>query len=153
MATPTEQMKAVLNELITTAYDFPNSREKRRALCDAIMKRRGDVWEERGDGIWWVGNGKKGTRKWGCSLTTTLFGCYEKKYYMSKEAKWNTRHIYYNHSSGVEVLGLRPFAKGTTYSRECQLNIQDLKERCKMNGVKPKSAWKKVDYLHALMKV
>jgi hypothetical protein len=54
---------------------------------------------------------------------------------------------------GIEILGLRPYAKGSTYSNECCLTIPKLKEFCSMNSIKYKSTWKKIDYLKALMKV
>jgi hypothetical protein len=53
---------------------------------------------------------------------------------------------------GIEVLGLRPKAKGNTYSEACKITIARLKEKCKMNGIKT-TKLDKVGLLAALQKV
>jgi len=54
---------------------------------------------------------------------------------------------------GVEVVGLKPFAAGRTFSNSCFERIVDLKKRCAENNIKCKSSWKKTDYIKALMSV
>ena len=60
------------------------------------------------------------------------------------------RYSLYRPKCGVEVVGMRPFAKGTTYSNQCRLTVAKLKELCKQNGLKVKGD--KVALLSALMK-
>jgi len=54
---------------------------------------------------------------------------------------------------GVEVVGLKPFAAGRTYSNFCLEKIVDFKKRCNENNIKYKSSWQKTDYIKALMSV
>lgn len=52
---------------------------------------------------------------------------------------------------GIEVLGLCPNAKGSTYSGACGMTVPQLKERCRWNGV-PTKGLDKRGLLSALMK-
>jgi hypothetical protein len=54
---------------------------------------------------------------------------------------------------GVEVVGLKPFAAGRTFSNSCFETIVGLKKRCAENNINCKSSWKKTDYIKALMSV
>ena len=69
---------------------------------------------------------------------------------------WNTYrektrfHDVYE-KNGIEILGAQPNATGTTYSKKCRITVKELKEACKMNGIKIKGD-KKI-LLHALMKI
>lgn len=54
--------------------------------------------------------------------------------------------------NGVEVLGMRPHAKGTTYSTQCRLTVKELKAKCALNGIKGSAKMDKVALLTALMK-
>jgi len=126
----------------------------RKAMCDKILKSRGCSYHTQ--------TIKHTTRRWwecpsqhgGCSFSSAVhnvFGRYDCAHYDD----WLTK-LYgslMQCKSGIEVLHLRPHAKGTTYSRQCSLTIPDLKKHCGMNGIKPKGKWKKIDYLTALMKV
>jgi len=53
---------------------------------------------------------------------------------------------------GIEVLGMRPNATGSTFSRQCHLTVCELKERCRWNGVSIKGLDKK-GLMRALMRV
>lgn len=121
----------------------------RKALCEALLKRRGFTFTP--------DIAIKNCGSWGYSRS---------KHYTHKGAKnafgdwsWNKynpnvyRHSFNGTRTGVEVVGLRPLAKGTTYSQECKTPISKLKKCCEMNGIKVRIAWKKVQYLQALMTV
>jgi hypothetical protein len=52
---------------------------------------------------------------------------------------------------GIEILGARPNAKGTTYSRDCRITVKELKQACKNNHL-PTTGDKRT-LLNALMKI
>jgi hypothetical protein len=52
---------------------------------------------------------------------------------------------------GIEILGMRPNPTGSTYSRQCNITIKELKDACKMNGLKVSGT--KTELLHKLMKI
>lgn len=54
--------------------------------------------------------------------------------------------------NGIEVLGLRPNAKKTTYSDDCKITVSKLKEACKINGIKC-TGLSKTEMMGKLMKV
>jgi hypothetical protein len=120
----------------------------RKVMCDAYMRRMG--YTNTKDGSAWT-RGKYDTYGWSLSShISTMFGEYHGRKYTS-----NIQYYYYGgtRKNGIEVLGLRPLAKGTTYSLHCPLTIDDLKKACEKNGIKVRTTWKKVQYLQALMKV
>jgi hypothetical protein len=53
---------------------------------------------------------------------------------------------------GIEILGEEPNATGRTYSRKCRMIVEELKQKCKQNGVKTTGLDKR-GLLHALMKI
>lgn len=54
--------------------------------------------------------------------------------------------------TGIEILAAQPNATGHTYSRQCRITIKELKDACKMNGIKTTGLDKK-GLLAALMKI
>lgn len=53
--------------------------------------------------------------------------------------------------SGIEILNAQPNATGSTYSRKCRITVKELKEACKLNGIKTTGLDKR-GLLSALMK-
>jgi len=54
--------------------------------------------------------------------------------------------------NGIEILGAKPNATNRTYSSSCRITIKELKEACKMNGIKTTKLDKK-GLLKALMAI
>ena len=52
---------------------------------------------------------------------------------------------------GIEILNAQPNATGHTYSNKCLITVKELKEACKMNGIK--ATGDKKALLSALMKI
>jgi hypothetical protein len=122
----------------------------RKVMCDAYLRRMGHILL--GGGHMWD-KGKYANYGWSSSShISTVFGEYCGSKYTSN-IKYAHMLSTWTRQNGIEILGLRPFAKGTTYSQHCQLTIDDLKKACEKNGIKVWTTWKKVQYLHALMKV
>lgn len=76
-----------------------------------------------------------------------VFGAYRWKWtaYLPR-----TVHYVYE-KNGIEILGAEPHATGSTYSRKCSITVKELKEKCKMNGLKTTGT--KIQLLHSLMKI
>jgi len=75
-------------------------------------------------------------------------------YHLRNVMKWTRDRSQFigTNRCGVEVVGMRPNAKGSTYSNQCKLTVPQLKEKCKANGIKT-TKLKKTELLAALMKV
>lgn len=83
----------------------------------------------------------------GGSCRRCVFGEYNWKW-----TAYSPRTIHYVHElNGIEILGAQPHATGSTYSRKCSITVKELKEKCKMNGLKTTGT--KIELLHALMKI
>lgn len=64
----------------------------------------------------------------------------------------NPRVRFVYEKNGIEILGLEPNATGHTYSKKCSMTVKELKEQCKVNGIKP-GKLDKVGLIRALMKL
>jgi len=94
------------------------------------------------------GVGRTGTLqldKWVYDSSFRRYSRYKEGY---EEEPWRRVH----EKNGIEVLGAKPNATGSTYSRKCRITIKKLKEACKTNGIKITGLDKK-GLLGALMKI
>ena len=133
-----------LPELKRVLNDKEYKKQRARVLLQRVYRLDGDIFVRH------TAKDCGGCSSW----SDCIFGSfcsnwdkyYERKYPHTKEPRVCVRN-------GVEILGLEPLGTGHTFSNKCKLTITELKEKCKMNGIKVKSTWKKQELLHALMKV
>ena len=84
----------------------------------------------------------------GADYVSCVFGGFSNTWYNYFATKyWSNREP----KNGIEILGAEPNATGTTYSKKCRITVKELKEACKMNGIKIKGDKKAM--LSALMKI
>lgn len=83
-----------------------------------------------------------------CSCISSVFGEFNDGWVFSERRP----RIWANTiKCGIEVLNAQPNATGSTYSTKCRITVKELKEACKMNGIK--ATGDKKALLSALMKL
>lgn len=92
----------------------------------------------------------KAKKRWlgsGSSCVSCIYGEYNWNWSKYQERQPPQCYV----KNGIEVLNMLPNATGSTYSKKCRITVKELKEKCKLNGIKP--IGDKKTLLNALMKI
>jgi hypothetical protein len=146
-------------EYLAELLNVMNNTEARKEMAIKLLKPH---WIVGGYGfkkIRSVGSsGIQGSGSSGTSDIATVFGGFRCVAGQTGELQLNKciykdyRRIYVYEKNGIEVLGAKPNASGSTYSSKCRITVKELKEVCKTNGIKITGLDKK-GLLRALMKI
>lgn len=143
-----------MNDVLVELKKVFDSTIYQKKMTDGILRRKGYVWgyNEFSKVEIWNYRTLSGYMRLH-SYPETCFGRYDYDRFVCMRDRYANRGFGGYAKCGIEILGLRPYAMGTTFSRACVRTIPELKEFCKRNNIQPKSNWKKINYLAALMKV
>jgi hypothetical protein len=146
-------------EYLAELLNLMNNTEARKEMAIKLLKPH---WIAKAWGFEKIGSvGLSGIQGSGCSGTSiigTAFGgfryvvCETGDLQSDKCIYLDYRRMRLYEKNGIEVLGAKPNATGSTYSSQCRITVKELKEVCKTNGIKTTGLDKK-GLLRALMKI
>jgi hypothetical protein len=149
------KMNQVINELKAINSDINKRKEVVRHTLNRIgYKHLGESYEADGwGGHQWEfkrGDMERPIYQWNVSCVFGGFDTYN-RFNATKPYRWFEKVIVKN---GIEILPIKPVVvSGRLVDKAKDLmSVADLKKSCELNGIKPKTSWKKSNYLSALMK-
>jgi hypothetical protein len=150
---PTEfaERQPSMNDVFIELKKVFESTTYQKKMTDDILRCKGYTLEYNSLSkvYYWINKRFKASH----SYLETCFGRYEYDRFVCMPYRYTNNRGFGYGKCGIEILGLRPYATGTTFSNLCVTTIPELKGFCKRNGIQFKSTWKKINYLSALMKV
>ena len=147
------------HEYLAELLNLMNNTEACKEMAIKLLKPH---WIAKGWGFDKIGSvglsGIEGSGSSGSSDIETVFGGFRCVAGQTGELQLNKciykdyRRIYVYEKNGIEVLGAKPNASGSTYSSKCRITVKELKEVCKTNGIKTTGLDKK-GLVCAIMKI
>ena len=150
-------------EYLAELLNLMNNTEARKEMAIKLLKPHWTIKSYKHYGIFEkIGStgisGIQGSGSSGSSQIGTAFGGFRVIHGQTGDLQSDKciyldyRRIYVYEKNGIEVLGAKPNASGSTYSSKCRITVKELKEVCKTNGIKITGLDKK-GLLRALMKI